>query len=101
VGTTELAPDALLTALQGIEAERERERPYPNAPRTLDLDLILYGDRVSSRSDLTVPHPRFRERSFVLGPLSEVAPDLVDPVSGLTIATLLTRLRPAREVPDR
>jgi len=78
----------LLDLLLAIEREAGRERPYPGAPRTLDLDLILLGSMVVSEPGLTVPHPRFRERGFVLGPLSEIAPDLVDPVSGRTIADL-------------
>src|SRR5205085_9856898 len=74
VGVTALAPRALLDALLAIEAERGRERPYPNAPRTLDLDLILFGDDVIEEGGLIVPHPRFRERRFVLEPLAEIAP---------------------------
>ncbi|WP_396626067.1 2-amino-4-hydroxy-6-hydroxymethyldihydropteridine diphosphokinase [Luteitalea sp.] len=92
VGTTLLAPRALLDALHGIEQDAGRERPYVNAPRTLDLDLILYGDFVIDEPGLQVPHPRFRERVFVLQPLSEVAGDWVDPVSGLTVRDLHARL---------
>ena len=90
VGVTALPARALLDALLAIERERGRERPFPNAPRTLDLDLILYGDSIVDEPGLQVPHPRFRERRFVLEPLAEIAPDLVDPVTGLTIARLLT-----------
>jgi len=89
VGTTLLSPRDLLVALLAIEEERGRQRPRPNAPRTLDLDLILYGDRAIVEDGLIVPHPRFRERRFVLEPLAEVAPDLVDPETRLTIAELL------------
>jgi 2-amino-4-hydroxy-6-hydroxymethyldihydropteridine diphosphokinase len=88
VGTTALTARELLEALLTIERERGRDRPYRNAPRTLDLDLILYGDSVLEDEGLTVPHPRFRERPFVLEPLAEIAPNLVDPITGLTIARL-------------
>jgi 2-amino-4-hydroxy-6-hydroxymethyldihydropteridine diphosphokinase len=93
VGETRLAPRALLDVLLAIERQRGRERPYPNAPRSLDLDLILFGDYVLEAEGLAIPHPRFRERRFVLEPLAELAPELVDPVTGLTIAQLLGRLR--------
>ena len=89
VGETALPPRALLDALLAIEQERGRERPYVNAPRTLDLDLILLGDVVREEPGLVVPHPRFRERRFVLEPLAAVAPDLRDPISGKTVAELL------------
>jgi 2-amino-4-hydroxy-6-hydroxymethyldihydropteridine diphosphokinase len=92
VGQTALSARELLEALLAIEHERDRERPFANAPRTLDLDLILYGDAVIDEPGLTVPHPRFRDRRFVLEPLAEIAPALVDPVSGLTMAELLGRI---------
>ena len=92
VGSTALAPRAILDALLAIEQERGRERPYVNAPRTLDLDLILLGDVVLEEPGLVVPHPRFRERRFVLEPLAAVAPELQDPVSGKTVSALLSEL---------
>jgi 2-amino-4-hydroxy-6-hydroxymethyldihydropteridine diphosphokinase len=92
VGQTRLTPRALLDALLAIEQERGRERPHPNAPRTLDLDLILFGELIAAESDLAIPHPRFRERRFVLEPLAEVASELVDPVTRLTIRELLERV---------
>ena len=91
VGTTALGPDALLTLLLHLEAERGRQRRGHLAARTLDLDLILYGAAVINRPGLVVPHPRFRERLFVLQPLAEVGTDLVDPVTGQSIAALLAR----------
>ena len=76
VSTRLTAPDLLL-ALQQLEQRAGRERPYRNAPRTLDLDLLLYGDARIDSPSLTVPHPRMMERAFVLIPLAESAPDLV------------------------
>jgi 2-amino-4-hydroxy-6-hydroxymethyldihydropteridine diphosphokinase len=70
------APD-LLAALQRIELDAGRERPYRNAPRTLDLDLLLYGSARIASPALEVPHPRMRERGFVLVPLAEIAPQAV------------------------
>ncbi len=92
VGDTLLPARALLDALLGIESARGRLRPHPNAPRTLDLDLILFGDAVIDEPGLTVPHPRFRERRFVLEPLAEIAPELRDPVTGKTVAELFAAL---------
>lgn len=77
VATTLTAP-GLLDALQSIEAAEGRERPYRNAPRTLDLDVLLYGHARIDSPRLTVPHPRMAERAFVLVPLAEVAPAEVD-----------------------
>jgi 2-amino-4-hydroxy-6-hydroxymethyldihydropteridine diphosphokinase len=99
VGDTDLEPHALLHELQKIEAERGRERPYVSAPRTLDLDLILFGDLVLADARLIVPHPRFRDRAFVLRPLVDIAPAMIDPVSGLTLAALLARLPPDPAAP--
>lgn len=75
-------PLEVLRALQAIEAMAGRERPYRNAPRTLDLDLLLHGDRLIRTPELTVPHPRARERAFVCVPLMELAPDLTWPDDG-------------------
>ena len=74
---TTLAPLALLHALQALEKLAGRQRPYINAPRTLDLDLILYGNDEISTPELTVPHPRYHQRAFVLHPLAEIAPQRV------------------------
>ena len=95
VGAATTAPRALLDALLAIERARDRQRPYVNAPRTLDLDLVLFGDAVIDDPGLIVPHPRFRERRFVLEPLLEIAPELRDPVTSLTVAELLRRGGPA------
>lgn len=75
---TALPAERLLAELQEIEARHGRKRSFPNAPRTLDLDVLLYGDAVLSLPALTIPHPRMRERAFVLKPLIEISPHLKD-----------------------
>jgi 2-amino-4-hydroxy-6-hydroxymethyldihydropteridine diphosphokinase len=92
VGESALPARELLEALQAIEAEAGRTRPYANAPRALDLDLILVGEETLEEKGLAVPHPRFRDRRFVLEPLAEVASDLRDPVTGLTARELVRRI---------
>jgi 2-amino-4-hydroxy-6-hydroxymethyldihydropteridine diphosphokinase len=79
---TPLVPMRLLDALREIELAHGRERPYRNAPRTLDLDILLLGDEVIESAVLSVPHPRMHQRAFVLAPLCEVAPDAVIPGIG-------------------
>jgi 2-amino-4-hydroxy-6-hydroxymethyldihydropteridine diphosphokinase len=79
---TTLGADELLTELLRIEAVHGRKRPYRNAPRTLDLDLLLYGDELVRTARLTVPHPRAHLRAFVLRPLSELDPELLIPGVG-------------------
>lgn len=79
---TALEPLALLHRLQAIELAHGRERPYRNAPRTLDLDLLLYGQTLTDSPELTLPHPRAHQRAFVLRPLAELVPDLVIPGRG-------------------
>ena len=91
-GESKLSAPAVLDALLAIEQQFGRERPYVGAPRTIDLDLILYGDSVINAPGLIVPHPRFRERRFVLEPLAEIASDWIDPVTGKTIRALLDLL---------
>jgi len=76
---TALPAAELLDALQAIERAHGRERPYRNAPRTLDLDLLLYGDEVIDNARLTVPHPRLLQRAFVVKPLLEIDPHIVIP----------------------
>ena len=83
---TALSPDALLAALQAIEQQAGRERPYRNAPRTLDLDILLYGEYRVDRDDLQIPHPRMWQRAFVVLPLAEIAPDLVSPAQVQAVA---------------
>ena len=97
VGLTALLPQDVMKALLEIEKERGRLRPYPGAPRTLDLDLILLGSCMFENKQVQVPHPRFRQRRFVLEPLVGIAPELVDPVTGSTMSELLSCLnRPLR-----
>lgn len=91
VGNTGLSARALLDRLMAVERAAGRERPLPGAARTLDLDLIFYGDQRVAEPGLEVPHPRFRERLFVLEPLAELVPDWIDPVSGEAVSALLAR----------
>lgn len=89
---TQLAPEVLLDALLALEAACGRVRSFANAPRTLDLDLLLYGDATLATPRLTVPHPRMAGRGFVLVPLAEIAPSLHFP-DGTTLASLLPGLQ--------
>jgi 2-amino-4-hydroxy-6-hydroxymethyldihydropteridine diphosphokinase len=91
-GVFEGTARALLDELLQIEHEHGRERPHPGASRTLDLDLIFFGAQRVEEPGLVVPHPRFRERRFVLEPLADIAADWRDPVTGLTVRELLARL---------
>lgn len=88
-GETELFPVQLLERMQAIEIRLGRRRPAEPSPRTIDIDILLYGDFRIQRLDLTVPHPRLAERRFVLEPLVELAPELRHPVSRLTMREML------------
>lgn len=93
---TRLLALELLHALQAIETAAGRERPYRNAPRTLDLDLLLYGDERHATRELTLPHPRMQSRAFVLLPLAELAPRRVPPAALAAVAgQAIERLAPA------
>ena len=100
---TDLPPAALVAALLGLERAMGRQRSFPNAPRPIDLDLLLYADVVVATAQVTVPHPRMHERAFVLVPLVEIAPDVVHPVFQLSAQELLRRLGATpgvRKTPD-
>lgn len=96
-----LSPEDVLGLAQDLElaAGRRREPGSPRfGPRPLDIDLLLWGDRVQDHPDLTLPHPRLRERRFVLAPLADVAPDFPVPPDGTPVRELLQRLGPGQRV---
>src|SRR5215469_2021627 len=88
-GTTVLPAPELLKYAKEIEIELGRQPSFPNGPRLIDIDIIFYDDLRIAQADLTIPHPRMAERAFVLVPLVEIAPQVVDPISGHTAQELL------------
>ncbi len=86
---TGLSPIQLLAAIQGIEKAMGRRRDVPKGPRTVDIDILLYGPAIVETEDIQIPHPRLDRRRFVLEPMAELAPDLRHPLSGKTISELL------------
>jgi 2-amino-4-hydroxy-6-hydroxymethyldihydropteridine diphosphokinase len=89
---TALEPEAVLALAKALERAAGRRRGLRFGPRPLDVDLLLYGDRWSAAPELTLPHPRLRERRFMLEPLAEIAPDWPVPPDGATVRELLSRL---------
>jgi 2-amino-4-hydroxy-6-hydroxymethyldihydropteridine diphosphokinase len=96
-GQTDLSPEALLKLTQTVERQVGRQKRFRWGPREIDIDIILYGDLVRTTKALTLPHPLFRERDFVLRPLCDLNPGLRDPVSGETVSQLLARIAPSDE----
>lgn len=88
-GTTSLEPMDLLREVQRIEGELGRRRDVPKGPRTIDVDILLFGDRRVDEASLVIPHPGICERAFVLVPLLEIAPDLCDPLTGVSYRACL------------
>jgi 2-amino-4-hydroxy-6-hydroxymethyldihydropteridine diphosphokinase len=101
---TELTPRQLLDALLRIETEHGRERTFRDAPRTLDLDILLFDDRIVDEPGLVIPHPRLHERPFVLAPLADIAPHVRHPVAGQSISALWQSLQATaagvRQIPE-
>ena len=91
--STSLSPEQLLVSIKGIEATLGRLPSFPNAPRPIDIDILLYGNQVIDTLQLTIPHPRMEERAFVLIPLAELAPELTHPVSGRKVRELVGRVK--------
>jgi 2-amino-4-hydroxy-6-hydroxymethyldihydropteridine diphosphokinase len=91
--TTEFSPLQLLQRIQAVEIALGRKREIVNGPRTIDIDIVLFGNVIMNTAELTIPHPRYRERRFVLEPLLELNPALKDPETRQTIAAMLDALR--------
>jgi 2-amino-4-hydroxy-6-hydroxymethyldihydropteridine diphosphokinase len=90
--TTALSPSQLLHCLKDIEQQMGRETSFRNAPRPIDLDILLFDDLLINSTELTIPHPRMSERAFVLVPLADIAPEIVHPILHLTIREMLERI---------
>jgi 2-amino-4-hydroxy-6-hydroxymethyldihydropteridine diphosphokinase len=95
-GQTELAPQALLQAIHGVEQQVGRVKRFRWGPREIDIDIIFYDNQTLKTENLTIPHPSFRERDFVLRPLVDLSSKMVDPVSQKTVKQLLDALEPSR-----
>jgi 2-amino-4-hydroxy-6-hydroxymethyldihydropteridine diphosphokinase len=89
---TSLSPVKLLTLLKRIETQLGRVPTFLYGPRLIDIDILLFGQRVLKLAKLTIPHPRMDERAFILVPLAEIAPSVIHPVTGMTIQAMLSRI---------
>jgi 2-amino-4-hydroxy-6-hydroxymethyldihydropteridine diphosphokinase len=96
-GRTALSPEALLDFIKAVEQQVGRTPSFHWGPREIDIDLVFYDDLVKQTEKLTIPHPRFQERDFVLQPLADLDPSLIDPASGQTIQNLLAKLTPQQK----
>jgi 2-amino-4-hydroxy-6-hydroxymethyldihydropteridine diphosphokinase len=96
--STKLTPHRLLEELKGIERKMGRINTFLNSPRTIDLDILFYGEEIIESQELIIPHPRLQERAFVLVPLNEIAPNFIHPVLRKTINRLLDELVKIKEV---
>ena len=96
--STGLTPQQLLRVCQDIENVRRRSRDVPNGPRTIDIDIILFGDLVIGTEFVTIPHPRYAARRFVLEPLAEIAPEVIDPSSNQSVREILGHVRDSGSV---
>ncbi|PKN00172.1 MAG: 2-amino-4-hydroxy-6-hydroxymethyldihydropteridine diphosphokinase [Elusimicrobia bacterium HGW-Elusimicrobia-2] len=92
-GKTSISPDTLLKKVNSVEKKYGRARSIKYGPRTLDIDIILFGSEIVKRDDLVIPHPAFRRRLFVIEPLAEIAPEMKDPVDGKEVHEILKEAR--------
>jgi 2-amino-4-hydroxy-6-hydroxymethyldihydropteridine diphosphokinase len=95
---TTLPPESLLVLTKGIEKKLGRMPSHPkDSPRTMDIDILFYGDQVLNNPDLIIPHPRLSRRAFVLIPMNEIAPDFIDPATGRSISAMLNEIQAAKQ----